>query len=98
MRPRRSALAGLPDWQLLKGGARLFCAPFTDRERRLCGAGLSKDSEMARSNGWHFFMNPGPTNIPDRILRAMDRGTLDFTGAQFKAISEECFAGLQKIF
>jgi alanine-glyoxylate transaminase/serine-glyoxylate transaminase/serine-pyruvate transaminase len=53
---------------------------------------------MTRSNGWHFFMNPGPTNIPDRILRAMDRGTMDFTGAAFKAISEECFAGLQKIF
>ncbi|HVH80594.1 MAG TPA: aminotransferase class V-fold PLP-dependent enzyme, partial [Stellaceae bacterium] len=53
---------------------------------------------MANTHGWHFFMNPGPTNIPDRILRAMDRGTLDFTGAAFKAISEECFAGLQKVF
>jgi alanine-glyoxylate transaminase/serine-glyoxylate transaminase/serine-pyruvate transaminase len=53
---------------------------------------------MAHSNGWHFFMNPGPTNIPDRVLRAMDRGTLDFTGAAFKAISDECFAGLQSIF
>ena len=28
---------------------------------------------MTHKNGWHFFMNPGPTNIPDRILRAMDR-------------------------
>ncbi|HTW52126.1 MAG TPA: aminotransferase class V-fold PLP-dependent enzyme [Stellaceae bacterium] len=53
---------------------------------------------MARSNGWHFFMNPGPTNIPDRILRAMDRGTIDFTGGAFKEISEECFAGLQRVF
>jgi len=53
---------------------------------------------MARSTGWHFFMNPGPTNIPDRILRAMDRGTIDFTGAAFKEISGECFAGLQRIF
>jgi alanine-glyoxylate transaminase/serine-glyoxylate transaminase/serine-pyruvate transaminase len=53
---------------------------------------------MANTNGWHFFMNPGPTNIPDRILRAMDRGTIDFTGATFKAISDECFAGLKRIF
>ena len=53
---------------------------------------------MAQTNGWHFFMNPGPTNIPDRILRAMDRGTLDFTGAAFKEISDECFAGLQRVF
>jgi alanine-glyoxylate transaminase/serine-glyoxylate transaminase/serine-pyruvate transaminase len=50
------------------------------------------------AHGWHFFMNPGPTNIPDRILRAMDRGTLDFTGAEFKAIAEECFAGLKRVF
>ena len=50
------------------------------------------------AHGRHFFMNPGPTNIPDRILRAMDRGTLDFTGAEFKAISDECFAGLKRVF
>jgi alanine-glyoxylate transaminase/serine-glyoxylate transaminase/serine-pyruvate transaminase len=53
---------------------------------------------MANTNGWHFFMNPGPTNIPDRVLRAMDRGTIDFTGAAFRAISDECFAGLQRVF
>ena len=50
------------------------------------------------AHGTHFFMNPGPTNIPDRILRAMDRGAIDFTGAEFKAIAEECFAGLKRVF
>ena len=50
------------------------------------------------AHGTHFFMNPGPTNIPDRILRAMDRGAIDFTGAAFKAIAEECFAGLKRVF
>jgi alanine-glyoxylate transaminase / serine-glyoxylate transaminase / serine-pyruvate transaminase len=53
---------------------------------------------MANRNGWHFFMNPGPTNIPDRILRAMDRATMDFNSAEFRAIQERCFAGLQGIF
>jgi len=53
---------------------------------------------MAVSRGYHFFINPGPTNIPDRILRAMDRGAIDFTGAQFRAITEECFAGLKRVF
>jgi alanine-glyoxylate transaminase / serine-glyoxylate transaminase / serine-pyruvate transaminase len=53
---------------------------------------------MAVSRGVHFFQNPGPTNIPERILRAMDRGTIDFTGAQFKAIASECFAGLKRVF
>src|SRR6201998_2507269 len=53
---------------------------------------------MAVSRGYHFYQNPGPTNIPDRVLRAMDRGAIDFTGAPFKAIAEECFAGLKRIF
>jgi alanine-glyoxylate transaminase/serine-glyoxylate transaminase/serine-pyruvate transaminase len=53
---------------------------------------------MAVSRGQHFFINPGPTNIPDRVLRAMDRGAIDFNGAQFRAIAEECFAGLKRVF
>ena len=53
---------------------------------------------MAVSRGYHFFINPGPTNIPDRVLRAMDRGAIDFNGAQFRAITEECFAGLKRVF
>jgi alanine-glyoxylate transaminase/serine-glyoxylate transaminase/serine-pyruvate transaminase len=50
------------------------------------------------AHGQHFFMNPGPTNIPDRILRAMDRGAIDFNGAEFKAIAAECFDGLKRVF
>jgi alanine-glyoxylate transaminase/serine-glyoxylate transaminase/serine-pyruvate transaminase len=53
---------------------------------------------MPNTNGVHFFMNPGPTNIPDRILRAMDHATMDFTGAAFKEIADECFAGLKRVF
>jgi alanine-glyoxylate transaminase / serine-glyoxylate transaminase / serine-pyruvate transaminase len=53
---------------------------------------------MAITRGIQFFQNPGPTNIPDRILRAMDRAAIDFTGAQFRAIADECFAGLKRIF
>jgi alanine-glyoxylate transaminase/serine-glyoxylate transaminase/serine-pyruvate transaminase len=53
---------------------------------------------MAVSRGYHFYQNPGPTNIPDRVLRAMDRGAIDFTGAKFKEIAEECFAGLKRVF
>jgi alanine-glyoxylate transaminase / serine-glyoxylate transaminase / serine-pyruvate transaminase len=60
--------------------------------------GLERSASMAVSRGYHFFQNPGPTNIPDRVLRAMDRGTIDFTGAKFRAIAEECFAGLKHVF
>jgi alanine-glyoxylate transaminase / serine-glyoxylate transaminase / serine-pyruvate transaminase len=55
-----------------------------------------KGIDMA--NGIHFFMNPGPTNIPDRVLRAMDRGAVDFNAAQFREIQAECFAGLKRVF
>jgi alanine-glyoxylate transaminase / serine-glyoxylate transaminase / serine-pyruvate transaminase len=53
---------------------------------------------MAVRRGYHFYQNPGPTNIPDRVLRAMDRGVIDFTGAQFREIAEECFTGLKRVF
>jgi alanine-glyoxylate transaminase/serine-glyoxylate transaminase/serine-pyruvate transaminase len=59
---------------------------------------MKPESGMTVSRGYHFFINPGPTNIPDRILRAMDRGAIDFNGAQFRAIAEECFAGLKRVF
>jgi len=59
---------------------------------------MNLESGMAVSRGYHFFINPGPTNIPDRILRAMDRGAIDFNGAQFRAIAEECFGGLKRVF
>src|SRR5579863_6244688 len=58
----------------------------------------TEGSAMTVARGWHFFVNPGPTNIPDRVLRAMDRGAIDFNGAQFRAIAEECFAGLKRVF
>src|SRR5204863_9946254 len=54
--------------------------------------------KMPVSRGYHFYQNPGPTHIPDRALRAMDRGAIDFTAAQLKAIAEECFAGLKRVF
>jgi alanine-glyoxylate transaminase/serine-glyoxylate transaminase/serine-pyruvate transaminase len=53
---------------------------------------------MSVNRGYQFFQNPGPTNIPDRVLRAMSRGTIDFTGREFRAIAAECFAGLRRIF
>ena len=53
---------------------------------------------MAVTRGRQFFQNPGPTNIPDRILRAMDRAAIDFMGTEFRAIFAECVAGLRKTF
>ena len=51
----------------------------------------------AKARGRQFFNNPGPTNIPDRILRAMDRPVMDFLAPEFLEIQRACFAGLKRI-
>src|SRR5258708_27961172 len=65
------------------------------------GRGLLLGSEgpfMTVTRGRQFFQNPGPTNIPERIMRAMDRPAIDFMGAEFKAIAAECTEGLRQVF
>jgi alanine-glyoxylate transaminase / serine-glyoxylate transaminase / serine-pyruvate transaminase len=51
----------------------------------------------AKPRGRQFFNNPGPTNIPDRILRAMDRPVVDFLAPDFLEIHRACFAGTKRI-
>ena len=48
--------------------------------------------------GRQFLHTPGPTNIPDRILRAMDRPALDHRGPEFTELAAECQAGLRWLF
>ena len=52
---------------------------------------------MPRKTGRQFFANPGPTNIPDSILRAMDRPTVDFMDAEFYAVFEQAVGGLKRV-
>src|SRR5262249_20089565 len=48
--------------------------------------------------GRHFLQIPGPTNIPDRLLRAMDRPTIDHRSAEFARLGRECLEGMKAIF
>jgi alanine-glyoxylate transaminase/serine-glyoxylate transaminase/serine-pyruvate transaminase len=48
--------------------------------------------------GRNFLHTPGPTNIPDRILRAMNRPAVDFMAPEFVAMSRSCFADLKPVF
>ena len=50
-----------------------------------------------KPRGRQFFANPGPTNIPDSILRAIDRPTIDFMDPEFVAVYEACFAGVKRV-
>ncbi len=52
---------------------------------------------MPRKTGRQFFANPGPTNIPDSVLRAMDRPTIDFMDPEFIAVFQEGVAGLKRV-
>jgi alanine-glyoxylate transaminase / serine-glyoxylate transaminase / serine-pyruvate transaminase len=48
--------------------------------------------------GRHFLQIPGPTNVPDRILRAMDQPVIDHRGPEFAALTAEVLEGLQGVF
>ena len=52
---------------------------------------------MSRKAGRQLFMNPGPTNIPDSVLRAMDRPTVDFMDPEFVALFQDCVTGLKRV-
>ena len=49
-------------------------------------------------SGKHFLQIPGPSNVPDRILRAMDYPTIDHRGPDFAKIGTACLAGMKTIF
>src|SRR4051794_22479917 len=53
---------------------------------------------MAYRAGRHFLQIPGPTNVPDRVLRAIDRATVDHRSAEFSDLGKECLKGLQWVF
>lgn len=53
---------------------------------------------MGYKSGRHFLQIPGPTNVPDRVLRAISQATIDHRGAEFAELALEVFHGLQTIF
>src|SRR5580704_142476 len=53
---------------------------------------------MTFQPGRHFLQIPGPTNVPDRILRAIDNPTIDHRGPDFAVLAKECLAGIKTVF
>jgi alanine-glyoxylate transaminase / serine-glyoxylate transaminase / serine-pyruvate transaminase len=53
---------------------------------------------MTRRAGRHFLQIPGPTNVPDRVLRAIDFPTMDHRGPEFGTIGKELLAGMKRVF
>jgi len=53
---------------------------------------------MANTSGRHFLQIPGPTNVPNRVLRAMDNPTMDHRGPAFGEMSRALLSDIKKIF
>ncbi len=53
---------------------------------------------MASTSGRHFLQIPGPTNVPDRVLRAIDNPTMDHRGPAFGEMSRSLLADIKKVF
>lgn len=53
---------------------------------------------MARRSGRHFLQIPGPTNVPDRILRAIDQPTIDHRGPDFSEMAQGVLTDIRTIF
>src|ERR1700693_5807393 len=53
---------------------------------------------MGSKSGRHFLQIPGPTNVPDRVLRTLSRPTIDHRGPAFALIAREAIEGLQRVF
>jgi alanine-glyoxylate transaminase/serine-glyoxylate transaminase/serine-pyruvate transaminase len=53
---------------------------------------------LPRRAGRHFLQIPGPTNVPDRVLRAIDFPTMDHRGPDFGTIGKEVLAGMKRVF
>src|SRR3989475_10427744 len=50
------------------------------------------------TSGRHFLQIPGPTNVPERVLRAMDRPVPDHRGPEMPSLVAEIRAGLRRVF
>ena len=53
---------------------------------------------MPYASGRHFLQIPGPTNVPDRILRAIDNPTIDHRGPEFQQLGQAVLSGLKQVF
>ena len=57
---------------------------------------MAKNS--SRAVGRHFLQIPGPTPVPDRVLRAMDTPVIDHRGPEFAKIAKKALEGIKTIF
>src|SRR3954462_15901103 len=62
------------------------------------GGGQRCEEPMTQHQGRHFLQIPGPSPVPDRVLRAMDMPVIDHRSAQFAELAKTVLDACQKIF
>jgi alanine-glyoxylate transaminase/serine-glyoxylate transaminase/serine-pyruvate transaminase len=58
----------------------------------------AKPSRVKTAAGRQFLQTPGPTNVPDRVLRAMDRAPLNHRGPEFGELGRDVVRNLRQVF
>ncbi|MGH3344775.1 MAG: pyridoxal-phosphate-dependent aminotransferase family protein [Carbonactinosporaceae bacterium] len=53
---------------------------------------------MSQATGRHFLQIPGPTNVPDQVLRAMAAPTIDHRGPEFARLTREVLDAVKPVF
>ena len=74
-------------------------ARFSGRRPQVASRGaMAMKPPIQQHTGRHFLQIPGPTNVPDRVLRAIDAPTIDHRGPEFAELGKTVFAGMKKVF
>jgi alanine-glyoxylate transaminase/serine-glyoxylate transaminase/serine-pyruvate transaminase len=53
---------------------------------------------MTLANGREFLSIPGPTTVPDEVLRAMHRPAIDIYSGALLDVTTSCLADLRRVF
>src|SRR6185369_10906367 len=64
----------------------------------VCAADGNEQTQTMIHTGRHFLQIPGPTNVPDRVLRAMAQPTIDHRGPEFGELGRELLANVRGVF
>jgi len=66
--------------------------------RKIAQGELQMSKNSSRAIGRHFLHIPGPSPLPDRILRAMDTPIIDHRGPEFQVLAKGVLEGIKTIF
>src|SRR3989475_4427923 len=70
----------------------------TDRQNNRACKDLPMSKNSSRPVGRHFLQIPGPTPLPDRVVRARDTPIIDHRGPEFAKLAKRCLDGVKTIF